>query len=118
MMGSADMAAAPQIVNQVGDGVSRFIGYVTENSALTMLLVILGGIVIVTCTALLVLRKWWPTTTIGQALQGNGTVAWCCAGMLLGLIFILPAQILPFLAKILATLFQIVLNIFASVFGL
>lgn len=62
--------------------------------------------------------QWWPTTTIGQALQGNGTVGWCCAGLLFGLMLILPAQILPFVAKVLATLFQVVLDIFSAIFGI
>ena len=107
-MESVRIAAAPRIVQPVGDGVSRLCGYITGNSALA----------IVVCAGLLVLRKWWPTTTIGQALQGNGTVGWCCAGLLVGLMLILPAQILPFVAKVLATLFQVVLDIFSAIFGI
>ena len=117
-MESVRIAAAPRIVQPVGDGVSKLCGYITGNSALATLLIIIGALAIVVCAGLLVLRKWWPTTTIGQALQGNGTVVWCCAGLLVGLMPILPAQILPFVAKILATLFQVVLDIFSAIFGI
>lgn len=117
-MESVRIAAAPRIVQPIGDGVARLCGYITGNSALATLLIIIGALVIVVCAGLLVLRKWWPTATIGQALQGNGAVGWCCAGLLFGLMLILPAQILPFVAKVLATLFQVVLDIFSAIFGI
>ena len=49
---------------------------------------------------------------------GNGKVIWCIAGMLTGLIFILPAQILPFLTSLVMTLVQVLLNIIAAIFHL
>ena len=117
-MRSVEVAAAPQIVQPIRDGVAKLCGFVMGNAALATLLVLLGAIVIIACVVLLVLRKWWPTTMIGQALQGRSTVGWCCAGITLGLCGILPSQILPFAAGMVAMLFQIVLNIFAQVFGL
>ncbi|KAA8826914.1 hypothetical protein [Bifidobacterium myosotis] len=112
------LAGAPQIVNPVKEGVSKLTQYIIGNSALKLLLVIIGAAAIVVCALLLVLRKFWPTTPIGQALQGNGTIGWCCAGLLVGLMLILPDQILPFVAGALATLFQVVLDIFAAVMNL
>lgn len=117
-MRSVEVAAAPQIVQPISDGVAKLCGLVTGNAALATLLILLGAIVIITCVVLLVLRKWWPSTTIGIALQGKGTIGWCCAGITLGLCGILPSQILPFAAGMVAMLFQIVLNILAQVFGL
>lgn len=116
-MRSVEVAAAPQIVRPIMDGVAKLCGFVTGNAALATLLVLLGAVVIITCVVLLVLRKWWPSTQIGQALQG-GTVGWCCAGITLGLCGILPSQILPFAAGLVAMLFQIVLNVISQVFGL
>ncbi len=91
-MRSVEVAAAPQIVRPIMDGVAKLCGFVTGNAALATLLVLLGAVVIITCVVLLVLRKWWPSTQIGQALQGGGTVGWCCAGITLGLCGILPSQ--------------------------
>ena len=102
-MRSVEVAAAPQIVRPIMDGVAKLCGFVTGNAALA---------------TLLVLRKWWPSTQIGQALQGGGTIGWCCAGITLGLCGILPSQILPFAAGLVAMLFQIVLNVISQVFGL
>lgn len=117
-MRSVEVAAAPQIVRPIMDGVAKLCGFVTDNAALATLLVLLGAVVIITCVVLLVLRKWWPSTQIGQALQGGGTVGWCCAGITLGLCGILPSQILPFAAGLVAMLFQIALNIISQVIGL
>lgn len=117
-MRSVEVAAAPQIVRPIMDGVSKLCGFVTGNASLATLLVLVGAVVIITSIVLLVLRKWWPSTQIGQALQGGGTVGWCCAGITFGLCGILPSQILPFAAGLVAMLFQIVLNIIAQVFGL
>ena len=117
-MRSVEVAAAPQIVRPIMDGVSKLCGFVTGNAALATLLVLVGAVVIITSIVLLVLRKWWPSTQIGQALQGGGTIGWCCAGITFGLCGILPSQILPFAAGPVAMLFQIVLNIIAQVFGL
>ena len=117
-MRSVEVAAAPQIVRPIMDGVAKLCGFVTGNAALATLLVLLGAVVIITCVVLLALRKWWPSTQIGQALQKGGTVGWCCAGITLGLCGILPSQILPFAAGLVAMLFQIVLNVISQVFGL
>ena len=70
-MRSVEVAAAPQIVRPIMDGVAKLCGFVTGNAALATLLVLLGAVVIITCVVLLVLRKWWPSTQIGQALQGG-----------------------------------------------
>ncbi|SEB64313.1 hypothetical protein SAMN04489748_1637 [Bifidobacterium longum] len=70
-MRSVEVAAAPQIVRPIMDGVAKLCGFVTGNAALATLLVLLGAVVIITCVVLLVLRKWWPSTQIGQALQGE-----------------------------------------------
>lgn len=112
------IAAAPRIVEPTRNGVSKLTGYLTANTALATLLIVIGALAIVVCAFLLILRKFWPTSPIGQSLQGNGTVVWCIAGMLVGLMLILPSQILPFIASILATFVQLVLDIFAAVLGL
>ena len=88
-MRSVEVAAAPQIVRPIMDGVAKLCGFVTGNAALATLLVLLGAVVIITC-----------------------------AGITLGLCGILPSQILPFAAGLVAMLFQIVLNVISQVFGL
>ncbi|MBT1161771.1 hypothetical protein [Bifidobacterium sp. SO1] len=112
------IAAAPRIVQPTKDGISKLTGYLTANSALATLLVIIGAFAICVCAFLLILRKFWPNSPIGQQLQGNGTMVWCAAGMLVGLMLILPSQILPFVGAILATLLQLLLDILAAVFHL
>ena len=46
-MESVRIAAAPRIVQPIGDGVARLCGYITGNSALATLLIIIGALVIV-----------------------------------------------------------------------
>lgn len=112
------LAEAPQIVEPAAEGVAKFVGYITENDSLSLACTIIGAIFIVICIVLLVIRRFWPQTPIGQSLNaGNSTVVWCIAGMIAGIIFILPGQILPFLTKIVMTGVQAILNICSRIFN-
>lgn len=113
------LAAAPQVKTAAQDGVRKFVDMIMTNSALVTLLQVLGGMFIVVCVALLVLRKFWPQTRIGQAMNDGGSkVVWCVAGVLLGVIFIDPKDVLPFLAGVAGTLIQVPLDVLANIFGL
>lgn len=116
---SITLAAAPDVKGPIVDGVKQFVDFMVGNAAFKTLLMVLGGIAIAVCITLLVLRKFWPQTQIGQALNAGGSsVAWCCAGILLGLILTAPAAALPFLAAVLGTAFQVVLDVLAKIFGI
>lgn len=111
-MRQVTLAAAPQVVQPSRQAIE-------QNATLKTLLIIIGAVFLIVTIALLVIRKFWPQTPVGQSMNaGNGKVIWCIAGMLTGLIFILPAQILPFLTAIVMTLVQVLLNIFAALFHL
>lgn len=111
-------AAAPNVIQPVQDATGKLVDSLTGNPQFQLLCSLGGGAIILVCITLLVLRKWWPNTTIGQGMQGRSQMIWACAGMALGLVFILPAQIVPLFAGVLASLFQIVLNLIATVFNL
>ena len=116
-MRQVTLAAAPQIVQPSRQAIEQACGYIEQNATLKTLLIIIGAVFLT--IALLVIRKFWPQTPVGQSMNaGNGKVIWCIAGMLTGLIFILPAQILPFLTSLVMTLVQVLLNIIAAIFHL
>lgn len=117
---SVPLAAAPQIVQPGKAGVQRFVQMLMQNSALVTLCIVIGGALIAVCIGLLVIRKFWPQCQLGQSLNNAGTssIVWCVCGMLAGLIFILPAQILPFLAAIGLWVAQLVIDIFARILNL
>lgn len=119
MEGEIILAAAPDVKGALNDGISKLLEVLLVNTAFNTLLMVLGGIAIAVCIVLLVLRKFWPQTQIGQALNaGNSSIAWCCAGILLGLVLAAPKTALPFLAAVLGTAFQVVLDVLAKIFGL
>ena len=118
-MRQVTLAAAPQIVQPSRQAIEQACGYIEQNATLKTLLIIIGAVFLIITIALLVIRKFWPQTPVGQSMNaGNGKVIWCLAGMLTGLIFILPAQILPFLTSLVMTLVQVLLNIIAAIFHL
>lgn len=112
--------AVPQIVDSAKSGTEQFVNLLISNSTVATLLIVIGGAVITACVVLLVWRKVAPQSRIGSYLQdgGNGTVVWCFLFILFGLCLILPAQIIPFVVQILATICQAVMNVFGSIFGL
>lgn len=120
MVRSIPLAAAPQIVQPGRAGVQRFVQMLMQNSALVTLGIVFGGALIAVCIALLVIRKFWPQCPLGQSLQQAGTssIVWCVVGMLAGLIFILPAQILPFLAGIGLWLAQLIMDIASRILNI
>lgn len=120
MVRSVPLAAAPQIVQPGRAGVQRFVQMLMQNSALVTLCIVIGGALIAVCIGLLVIRKFWPQCQLGQSLHNAGTssIVWCVCGMLAGLIFILPAQILPFLAGVGLWAAQLILDIIARIFHL
>lgn len=118
-MRQVTLAAAPQIVQPSRQAIEQGCGYIEQNATLKTLLIIIGAGFLIITIALLVVRKFWPQTPVGQSMNaGNSKVIWCIAGMLAGLIFILPAQILPFLTSLVMTLMQVLLNFIAAIFHL
>ena len=113
--------AGPQIVEPTKSAVKQLVGYVTSNSSMKTLLIVIGALIIVVCAVLLLARKYAPQTAIGQSVggqeQGSKKVVWVVAAMLLGRCLILPDQILPFCAGVLAWVVQMVLDILSKIFG-
>ena len=113
--------ASPQVVEPMKSAVKQFVGYVTSNSNMKTLLIVIGALIIVVCAVLLFLRKYAPQTAIGQSLggqeQGSKKVIWVVAAMLLALCLILPDQILPFVTGILAEGLQMILDILSKIFS-
>lgn len=113
------LAAAPQIVQPVKTGLESFVNNLFANTALAGVCVFLGGVVIAVCIILLVMRKWWPNTGIGQMMyNGQHSVMWCSAGIALGVILIAPKQIVPAFGQIIALFGQIILDVIFKVAGL
>ena len=119
-MRQVTLAAAPQIVQPSRQAIEQACGYIEQNATLKTLLIIIGAVFLIITIALLVIRKFWPQTPVGQSMNapGGSKVIWCIAGMLTGLIVILPTQILPFLTAFVMTLVQVLLNIFAAILHL
>lgn len=117
--GTVTEATPPRIVGSVRDGVKKFTGYLTSNANLKLALIVLGGCIIFICVGLLAARKWWPNTPIGRPMQdqGGGKVVWCLAAIVLGVVFIAPDQVAPFIAAIPAYLAQIVMDIIDKIFN-
>lgn len=117
--GTLTMADAPRVVGNVRDAVKKFAGYITGNANLKLALIVLGGCIIFICIGLLVARKWWPNTPVGRSMQdqGGGKVMWCFAAIVLGLVFIAPDTVAPFIAAIPAYALQIVLDVLDKIFS-
>lgn len=118
-MGKGIILAAPQIVEPARSGTEKFISLVVSNATVANLLIVLGGGIIAICVGLLIWRRVNPSSTFMQQLNspGNHTALWCGAFILLGVVLILPLQIVPFVVQIFAAVFQVVLNIFGAIFG-
>ena len=104
-------AAAPQVVAPAREAAARFVGYLTANSALSTLLAIIGGGVFVICITLLLLWKFKPDSQIGGAMKNGNNLTWAILGLLFGLLFVLPGQLIPFLVGLIMVIPQILLSI-------
>ncbi|WP_307998064.1 hypothetical protein [uncultured Bifidobacterium sp.] len=118
-MSQGIILAAPQIVEPARSGTAEFVNLIISNATIARLLIVAGGLIIGICVGLLIWRRVAPTSTIGQALsaQGNHTAMWCVMFITLGVILILPAQILPFVVQLLASVVQVAFDIAGAIFG-
>ena len=113
------LAGAPRIVEPAGNGATDFVNKLFDSgSVVPSICMFLGGAAIVICVVLLVIRKFWPNTTIGRQFQSTGTVIWCVAAIVLGIILVAPKQVVPFIVKLLAMLIQVLLDVIARIFGI
>lgn len=113
------LAGAPRIVEPAGNGASDFVNKLFDSgSVVPAICMFLGGAAIVVCVVLLVIRKFWPNTPLGQQFQAKGTVGWCIAAIVLGVVLVAPKQVVPFIVKLLAMLIQVILDVVARIFGI
>lgn len=113
------LAGAPRIVEPAGNGATDFVNKLFDSgSVVPAICMFLGGAAIVICIVLLIIRKFWPNTAIGQQFQSRGTVTWCVAAIVLGVVLVAPRQVVPFVVKLLAMLIQVLLDVAARIFGI
>lgn len=113
------LAGAPRIVEPAGNGAADFVNKLFDSgSVIPAICMFLGGAAIIVCIVLLIVRKFWPNTPIGQQFQSRGTVTWCIAAIMLGVVLVAPKQVAPFIVKLLATLIQVQLDVAARIFGI
>lgn len=113
------LAGAPRIVEPAGNGAADFVNKLFDSgSVIPAICMFLGGAAIIVCIVLLIVRKFWPNTPIGQQFQSRGTVTWCIAAIVLGVVLVAPKQVIPFIVKLLATLIQVPLDVAARIFGI
>lgn len=113
------LAGAPRIVEPAGNGAADFVNKLFDSgSVIPAICMFLGGAAIIVCIVLLIVRKFWPNTPIGQQFQSRGTVTWCIAAIMLGVVLVVPKQVAPFIVKLLATLIQVPLDVAARIFGI
>lgn len=113
------LAGAPRIVEPAGNGAADFVNKLFDSgSVIPAICMFLGGAAIIVCIVLLIVRKFWPNTPIGQQFQSRGTVTWCIAAIMLGVVLVAPKQVIPFIVKLLATLIQVPLDVAARIFGI
>lgn len=113
------LAGAPRIVEPAGNGAADFVNKLFDSgSVIPAICMFLGGAAIIVCIVLLIVRKFWPNTLIGQQFQSRGTVTWCIAAIMLGVVLVAPKQVAPFIVKLLATLIQVPLDVAARIFGI
>lgn len=113
------LAGAPRIVEPAGNGAADFVNKLFDSgSVIPAICMFLGGAAIIVCIVLLIVRKFWPNTPIGQQFQSRGTVTWCIAAIVLGVVLVAPKQVVPFFVKLLATLIQVPLDVAARIFGI
>lgn len=113
------LAGAPRIVEPAGNGATDFVNKLFDSgSVVSSICMFLGGAAIVICIVLLVVRKFWPNTPIGKQFQAGGTVTWCIAAIVLGVVLVVPKQAVPFIVKLLVMLAQVLLDVAARIFGI
>lgn len=113
------LAGAPRIVEPAGNGAADFVNKLFDSgSVIPAICMLLGGAAIIVCIVLLIVRKFWPNAPIGQQFQSRGTVTWCIAAIMLGVVLVAPKQVAPFIVKLLATLIQVPLDVAARIFGI
>lgn len=113
------LAGAPRIVEPAGNGATDFVNKLFDSgSVVSAICMFLGGAAIVICIVLLVIRKFWPNTPIGKQFQASGTVIWCVAAIVFGVVLVAPKQVVPFIVKLLAMLIQVLLDVAARIFGI
>ena len=113
------LAGAPRIVEPAGNGAADFVNKLFDSgSVVSAICMFLGGAAIVVCIVLLAIRHFWPNTPIGQQFQSRGTVRWCVAAIVLGVMLVAPKQVIPFFVKLIALLIQVVLDVAARIFGI
>lgn len=117
MADNTTVLAAPQIQQNMIDGGKKFTDMLTNDGTLKTFLMVMGGLVLVVAVALLLFRKFWPNSSIGQKVQGNAII-WILCAAALGLIFIAPNVFVPFLLGLLGWVVQRVLDFGGSLFGL
>lgn len=113
------LAGAPRIVEPAGNGATDFINKLFDSgSVVSSICMFLGGAAIVVCIVLLAIRKFWPNTPLGKQFQAGGTVTWCIAAIVLGVVLVAPKQVVPFIVKLFAMLIQVLLDVGARIFGI
>lgn len=113
------LAGSPRIVEPAGNGATDFVNKLFDSgSVVSSICMFLGGAAIVVCIVLLVIRKFWPNTPLGKQFQSSGTVIWCVAAIVLGVVLVAPKQVVPFIVKLLAMLIQVLLDVIARIFGI
>lgn len=113
------LAGAPRIVEPAGNGAADFVNKLFDSgSVIPAICMFLGGAAIIVCIVLLIVRKFWPNTPIGQQFQSRGTVTWCIAAIMLGVVLVAHKQVAPFIVKLLATLIQVPLDVAARILGI
>lgn len=116
-MDTSLILAAPQVVSPAKDAAQKFVDLLIGNSTVQTLLIVVGGCILACCIVLLVARKAFPNTAIGQIVHSSGGVIWCVMFMMLSLMLIMPSQLIPFVVQIFAAVFQALLDILGSIFG-
>lgn len=113
------LAGAPRIVEPAGNGAADFVNKLFDSgSVVPAICMFLGGTAIVVCIVLLIIRHCWPNTPIGRQFQSGGTVTWCVAAIILGVVLVAPKQVVPFIVKLFAILIQVLLDVAARVLGI
>lgn len=113
------LAGAPRIVEPAGNGAADFVNKLFDSgSVIPAICMFLGGAAIIVCIVLLIVRSCWPNTPIGRQFQSRGTVTWCIAAIMLGVVLVAPKQVAPFIVKLLATLIQVLLDVAARILGI
>ncbi|KAE8128422.1 MULTISPECIES: hypothetical protein [Bifidobacterium] len=90
---------------------------INANDTVKTSLMVIGGIVVFVCVGLILARKVFPQTTIGQMVQGNGGMMFIICGISLGVVCFAPATILPILASLFAIIPDLAIFAFDKLTG-